>query len=393
MNKFICVVAFAALISIAFIAGFFQVSYKDISSEDENTSESSPMSSHVLDQKNEEPKQKKQKRIQVENAANPVLDPTFKEKLAHLSQFKDFSEMFESLKAEKTHYALVKHKYSELAAQWYRNTPSEFIAMLQDLATDIKNEEYLVPLIEGMTNTLLQEDPRLALEKLAEVFSTSEETEYFAYFGASTLYTAVENNRVEPMELLKNMDVVGNDSIRDQFTDRVLSIWASHSKEDAQKALDWFKENNSSFKENEAFIIALASFSNDQNIRDEILNLAERENDKHDAYSEIVRNMINENLDQTIKWFTGQQDYKKYDKAGTEIVRALAKNQRYSEALEWTNSVDNNRLRYQNLKLCFNEWKKKGNIKLAESTLLSLDIDKKYKSKLYKNLMGAELPE
>ena len=396
MNKFIYAGVIAVLIFTAFVAGLFQVKDQDVSSEIENTAQSLEKSSPDLSHSKQKTKDVARKRIQVQKDISPVQNDSFKDKLEHLNTFTDFKEVFESLKAEYTEngsYALIKPKYTALAKKWYQSTPDEFIAMLQDMATDIKNEEFLEPLLEGMTETLLKEDPKLALEKLAEVFSASEEAESLAYFGASTLYGAVENNLVEPIDLLKNMDVVGSDSIRDQFADRVLSIWASHSKEDAQKALDWFKENNSSFKENESFIIALASFANDQEIRGEILNLAERDDDKQDAYSEIVRNMINKDLDQTIKWFTDQQDYKKYDRAGTEIVRGLAKQQRYSEALEWTNSLDNNSLRYQNLKLCFNEWKKKGNIKLAESTLLSLDIDKKYKSKLYKNLMGADLPE
>lgn len=396
MNKFIYIGVFVLLILTAFLAGLFQAGDQDPPVEVKNTSQSPEKNSSDTSQSHTEMKTVEQKRIQVNTNVTSVQADTFKDKLEHLNTFTDFKEAFESIKAEYAasgSYALIKPKYTALAEKWYRSSPADFIAMLQDMAADIRNEEFLVPFIEGMTKELLAEDPRLALEKLAEVFSVSEKTEHLAYFGASTLYRAVEENQVEPMDLLKNMDVVGSDSIRDQFTDRVLSIWASHSKEDAHKALDWFKEKNSTFKENESFITALALFANDQEIRGEILNLAERDDDKEDAYSEIVKNMINEDLDQTVKWFTDQKDYKKYDTAGSEIVRALAKNQRYEEALEWTNSVGNNSLMYQNLKVCFNEWKKKGNIKLAESTLLSLDIDKKYKSKLYQNLMGAELPD
>ena len=335
MNKIIYTGIFVAVILITFWAGFFQVN-QDLPKAENSSEINSPSLSNP---KNDSGPAEK-KRIQVHIGENVSVDQTFKEKLQNLSQNNDFKEMFERLKSEYSeneNYAAYRHKFSYLGAHWFQNSPDEFVAMLQEMATDIKNKEYLMPLLEGMTNTLLKEDPKLALEKLDEIFGT-EKSEHLAYLGASTLYSAVEINLVEPQDILRNMDVIQNENINELFSDRILSIWAGNSKQEALKSLEWFKENKSSFKENEAFIIALANYANDKVIRNEILALAIRDDDKEDAYKEIVSNMINKDIDQTIKWFSEQAEYKKYEKAGTEIVRGLAKNQRFTEAVKWTSS-------------------------------------------------------
>lgn len=284
-------------------------------------------------------------------------------------------------------------KVQSLALPWYRDNPQEFMDMLRELSAN--SSDLLEPLLRQVVEAKFWEgDPKVAIGILDDVLSQGEEDDYIhKYLGKEIIVDLLQRNLADPKKLLNYREFINKGDFKSGYTDAVLYSWSERSKEDALEALEWFKENDGRLTGNSFLTAGLAKYSDDEFVREDILAIFDDESGKEDAYLAIVNGWIQKDLDQAINWFSEQENYLKFDDSVAEITGALAKNKRYAEALSWANSYEDRAPKFRALKSCFHEWKRSGDIQLAETTLLSLEIHKNDKQRLYKKLTGRDLPD